>query len=439
MIRRRTLIASPPSSPSCSSPAAMTTTPRPAPPRRPTAVHRRRRPRRRPPPARHRRRVAAGTDVSPVVAGEPFPEDRCAANEAAGTITYLSGFDFAATASIIDVVVADAAGYYEDLCLDVELTAQLLDRQLPDRRRRRRPDRLGRLVQRGRRLRHRQRHRARGRRRRGPHGDRQPDPAPGAADGAGGPRRDDDRRQGQDPAERRRDARRRRTRRGHRLRDGADGRLRPASPSSRWTASSGSPGTRATSPGTLERAGIAFDLFDPTEYDVPGSFGVLFTTPRSPRSTPPPSRTSCGRRWRPGRRHRRSAAATQTAIDLVEANGNPSFLSLEGESFRWETDAASLTPRRRPAPASGSPTPGCCRPSSTPTPLSGCSAAPPPTPPRSSPPRRSPACTTATSSSGRPDRPALLAVLGARMPDAGRTRRPRLRVAKRPAAGIIVR
>ena len=69
------------------------------------------------------------------------------------------------------------AGYYDDLCLDVELTAQLLDRQLPDRRRRRRPDRLGRLVQRGRRLRHRQRHRARGRRRRGTHGDRQPDRA----------------------------------------------------------------------------------------------------------------------------------------------------------------------------------------------------------------------------------------------------------------------
>ena len=29
-------------------------------------------------------------------------------------------------------------------------------------------------------------------------------------------------------------------------------------------------------------------------------------------------------------------------MDLVEANGNPSFLSLEGESFRWETDSALL-------------------------------------------------------------------------------------------------
>jgi NAD(P)-dependent dehydrogenase (short-subunit alcohol dehydrogenase family) len=41
---------------------------------------------------------------SEVVAGEAFPDDRCAANEAAGTITYLTGFDFAATASIVDVI-----------------------------------------------------------------------------------------------------------------------------------------------------------------------------------------------------------------------------------------------------------------------------------------------------------------------------------------------
>ena len=55
--------------------------------------------------------------------GEPFPAARCEANQAAGTITYLSGFDFAATASIVDVLVADSKGYYDELCLDVELRA----------------------------------------------------------------------------------------------------------------------------------------------------------------------------------------------------------------------------------------------------------------------------------------------------------------------------
>ncbi len=48
-------------------------------------------------------------------------EERCEANEAAGTITYLSAFDFAAAASILDVVVAEAEGYFDELCLDVEI------------------------------------------------------------------------------------------------------------------------------------------------------------------------------------------------------------------------------------------------------------------------------------------------------------------------------
>ena len=32
------------------------------------------------------------------------------------------------------------------------------------------------------------------------------------------------------------------------------------------------------------------------------------------------------------------AAAAPTALDLVEASGNPNFLSPEGETFRWQTD-----------------------------------------------------------------------------------------------------
>jgi ABC-type nitrate/sulfonate/bicarbonate transport system substrate-binding protein len=55
------------------------------------------------------------------VTTEGISAERCAANEAAGTITYLSSFDFAASASIIDVVTASEKGYFEDMCLDVEL------------------------------------------------------------------------------------------------------------------------------------------------------------------------------------------------------------------------------------------------------------------------------------------------------------------------------
>ena len=69
--------------------------------------------------------------VDPVVAGEPFPADRCEANKAAGTISYLSGFDFAAAASIIEVLIADERGYYDDLCLDVKLTPSFSTTNLP--------------------------------------------------------------------------------------------------------------------------------------------------------------------------------------------------------------------------------------------------------------------------------------------------------------------
>lgn len=65
--------------------------------------------------------TAATGDASEVVAGEPFPEARCAANRAAGTITYLSSFDFAASASIVEVLVAEEKGYFDELCLDVEI------------------------------------------------------------------------------------------------------------------------------------------------------------------------------------------------------------------------------------------------------------------------------------------------------------------------------
>ena len=42
---------------------------------------------------------AAGTSGElAVLAGEAFPTERCAANEDAGTITYLTGFDFDETA-----------------------------------------------------------------------------------------------------------------------------------------------------------------------------------------------------------------------------------------------------------------------------------------------------------------------------------------------------
>ena len=75
-----------------------------------------------------------GDSVPPnldVHAGEAFPAERCEANQAAGTITYLSGFDFHADASIIDVLVAKSKGYYDELCLDVEAQASFSPANYP--------------------------------------------------------------------------------------------------------------------------------------------------------------------------------------------------------------------------------------------------------------------------------------------------------------------
>ena len=64
--------------------------------------------------------VTTTTAAAGVTAGG-ISADRCAANKKAGKITYLSGFDFAASASIVDVVVAKDKGYYDKMCLDVDL------------------------------------------------------------------------------------------------------------------------------------------------------------------------------------------------------------------------------------------------------------------------------------------------------------------------------
>lgn len=55
--------------------------------------------------------------------GHLISASRCAANRAAGTLTYLSGFQWTATVGTIDVSTAAANGWYRDLCLSVDLQA----------------------------------------------------------------------------------------------------------------------------------------------------------------------------------------------------------------------------------------------------------------------------------------------------------------------------
>jgi NitT/TauT family transport system substrate-binding protein len=280
---------------------------------------------------------------SEVVAGEAFPADRCAANEAAGTITYLTGFDFAATASIVDVIVADANGYYDAMCLDVEIQPSFSTANYPlvaendaqfasggsfsevvafaaanD------TDFVVTAVE-------------------GPTAIDSLIVKPGVAAELG------------DLA-------------GSTI--GVKGKLPPSVAAMLATAGlvenedyetvlldgfdptahiaiesiDGFPGYKSNEPGALERAGIEFDLFDPLDYDIPGSFGVIYGNADFIAEHP----TAAEDFMRATMLGLADAiadpeAAATTAVELINSGGNPNFLSPEGEVFRWTTDAALIS------------------------------------------------------------------------------------------------
>ncbi len=278
-----------------------------------------------------------------VVAGEAFPADRCAANEAAGTVSYLTGFDFAATASIVDVIVADAAGYYDDLCLDVEITPSFSTANYP-------------LVA---------------------ENDFQfasggsfsevvafadANDADFAVLAVEGPTAIDSLIVKPGVAAELGDLA------GSTI--GVKGKLPPSVAAMLATAGlvenddyetvlldgfdptahiaiesiDGFPGYKSNEPGALERAGIEFDLFDPLDYDIPGSFGVIYGNQQFIDEHP----TAAEDFMRATMRGLADAiadpeAAATTAVDLINSGGNPNFLSSEGEVFRWATDAALIS------------------------------------------------------------------------------------------------
>ncbi|WP_176083760.1 ABC transporter substrate-binding protein [Martelella sp. HB161492] len=73
--------------------------------------------------------LAAGT-VAPAHAETAISADRCEANKAAGKITFLTSFAYAATLGILDVVAAKERGLFDDLCLDVAIEPGSTNSQL---------------------------------------------------------------------------------------------------------------------------------------------------------------------------------------------------------------------------------------------------------------------------------------------------------------------
>ena len=284
--------------------------------------------------------VASGP--SPVVAGEPFPADRCQANKAAGEIGFVTSFDFAAAASIVEVLVADAKGYYADLCLDVSISPSFSTANYP-------------LVAAN---------------------DKQFSSAGSfsevvsfaAANEADFQVLSVDGREAIDVLM---------VKEGEaaELADlagstiGVKGKLPPSIAAMLKTADLtegtdyqtapvdgfdpvahmalpgivGVPGWKSNEPGQLERAGVAFTTFDPADFDVPGSFGIIYTNGEFASEHP----TAVEDFMRATMRGLADAiadpqAAADIAVDLINGNGNKNFLSPEGETFRWKTEATLI-------------------------------------------------------------------------------------------------
>lgn len=283
-------------------------------------------------------------DVAAVEAGAAFPADRCEANRAAGTITYNTGFDYAAAASILEVVVADERGYFDDLCLDVEITPSFSTANYPLVASNEvqfasagnfsevatfaaaneadlvalsvdghvaidvlmvKPDQVGSLAD-----------------------------LAGATIGVKGAIPPAIAVMLQQEAG---------------LAEGDDFEtvlLEGFDPTAHWALPNVAaiPGWRSNEPGALERAGIDFALYDPAEYDIPGSFGLIYTNREFLDQHP----TAAEDFMRAAMRGLADAiddpdAAAAIAVERINGNGNPNFLSPEGEAFRWTTDAAAIS------------------------------------------------------------------------------------------------
>ncbi|GAA2237524.1 ABC transporter substrate-binding protein [Herbiconiux moechotypicola] len=73
---------------------------------------------------------SATESSTPAAGSDLISAERCAENEAAGPITFLTSFAYAASVGILDVVTAKEQGLFEDLCLDVTIEPGSTNAQL---------------------------------------------------------------------------------------------------------------------------------------------------------------------------------------------------------------------------------------------------------------------------------------------------------------------
>jgi ABC-type nitrate/sulfonate/bicarbonate transport system substrate-binding protein len=102
----------------------------------------------------------------------------------------------------------------------------------------------------------------------------------------------------------------------------------------------GRPGYKSNEPGILERAGVPFTLFDPAAQGIPGSFGIIYTS-QDFLAAHPTAVQDFVRASMKGLADAVAdpAAAVAASVKLIDTAGNQNHLTMEGESFRWQTES----------------------------------------------------------------------------------------------------
>jgi ABC-type nitrate/sulfonate/bicarbonate transport system substrate-binding protein len=284
--------------------------------------------------------TSAGTTAGLVgsVTATGISADRCAANKAAGKITYLSGFDFAATASVVEVVMAKEKGYFDAMCLDVDLKSSFSTANYP-------------LVAAG--------------RAQFASGGNYSEVLTQSQGGAKFSVVVDDGKTGIDallvkpdagvatPADLK----------GKTI--GVLGTITPSVKAMLFKAGlvegkdyqtvlldgfdpvahfqqpiAGRPGYKSNEPGILERAGVPFTLFDPAAQGIPGSFGIIYTS-QDFVAAHPSAVQDFVRASMKGLADAIAdpAGAVAASVKLIDTAGNQNHLTTEGETFRWQTES----------------------------------------------------------------------------------------------------
>ncbi|MEQ1703111.1 MAG: ABC transporter substrate-binding protein, partial [Ilumatobacteraceae bacterium] len=102
----------------------------------------------------------------------------------------------------------------------------------------------------------------------------------------------------------------------------------------------GFPGFKSNEPKQLEAAGVPFKLYDPSDFGIPGSFGVLYTNLTFLQEHPTAAQDFMRATMRGlAEAIDDPAAAAQIAVDRINESGNALFLSPDGEIARWGVES----------------------------------------------------------------------------------------------------